>query len=293
MSELGGYGWNDVDQLRGYLDLSEACLTTAFILTQRAGAVRRIAAYANDELHEVILPDLLSGATFATVAISHLTTSRQHVAAPAVRTEPVIDGWILDGSAPWVTGATFADHIVVGATQPDGKQVLLCVPGKAQGVIAQPPLELIALTASCTGPLDFEGMHVRANVCWPVRSTTSSAARRREDRRADHFGLGDRTCRGIGHVHRTRSREATGVATDRRRTASRTTGVGRAVVATGGGQRSLPAPDLRARANSMALRSAKPRSPRPREPASPPDIRPDAMPARRCFFWSGAVRSWS
>ncbi len=42
--ELGGQGWSAVDVVRGYLRLSAACLTTTFVITQRTGACRRIAA---------------------------------------------------------------------------------------------------------------------------------------------------------------------------------------------------------------------------------------------------------
>ncbi len=41
--QFGGLGWSEADVVRGYLRLSAACLTTTFILTQRTGAVLRIA----------------------------------------------------------------------------------------------------------------------------------------------------------------------------------------------------------------------------------------------------------
>ena len=41
--ELGGQGWSAADVVRGYLQLSAACLTTTFVITQRTGACRRIA----------------------------------------------------------------------------------------------------------------------------------------------------------------------------------------------------------------------------------------------------------
>ena len=77
---LGGQGWSDLDVVRGYLRLSAACLTTTFIITQYTGASRRIANSGNEFLHERLLSDLLQGDHFATVGISHLTTSRRHLA---------------------------------------------------------------------------------------------------------------------------------------------------------------------------------------------------------------------
>ena len=79
-SAWGGQGWNEEQIVRGYLALSAACLTTTFILTQRTGACRRIAGCENEALKERLLPGLASGELFATVGISHLTTSRRHLA---------------------------------------------------------------------------------------------------------------------------------------------------------------------------------------------------------------------
>jgi alkylation response protein AidB-like acyl-CoA dehydrogenase len=177
-TEHGGYGWSDADQLRGYVELAAACLTTAFILTQRAGAVRRIAAYAQPELLNEAIPDLLSGKTFATVAISHLTTSRRHLDRPILLAEPVADGWILHGQAPWVTGAIAADWVVTAASQPDGKQVLFAVPKTLPGLQPAPPESLLALDASCTGVLEYNDILVerRYLLAGPMEQVLAGAA---------------------------------------------------------------------------------------------------------------------
>ncbi|MEX2027643.1 MAG: acyl-CoA dehydrogenase family protein, partial [Pirellulaceae bacterium] len=74
--EWAGQDWSELDIVRGYLRLSAACLTTTFIITQRSGACRRIADGSHRAVKSRLLPGLASGATFATVGISHLTTSR-------------------------------------------------------------------------------------------------------------------------------------------------------------------------------------------------------------------------
>src|SRR4029453_18519101 len=83
--QLGGQGWSESDVLRGYVKLAAACLTTTFVITQRTGAMTRIAAGESEAAREELLPDLISGRTFATVGISHLTTSRQHLSRPVLR----------------------------------------------------------------------------------------------------------------------------------------------------------------------------------------------------------------
>jgi alkylation response protein AidB-like acyl-CoA dehydrogenase len=154
--EHGGQGWNERDVVRGYLALSEACLTTTFIITQRSGAVSRIAASDNDTARSALLPDLLSGQTFSTVGISHLTTSRQHVATPVLRAEEAQSGYILDGYSPWVTGAEHAQTVVTGATLADGRQILVALPTDLPGVSTPTSPRLVGLSASHTGPLQCD-----------------------------------------------------------------------------------------------------------------------------------------
>jgi alkylation response protein AidB-like acyl-CoA dehydrogenase len=158
--QAGGQGWSEADILRGYLALAEACLTTTFVITQRAGACSRIAASDNPLVQKRLLPDLIRGRTFATVGISHLTTSRQHLAQPVLRASEVPGGFLLEGYSPWVTGAAYAQHIVVGATLEDGRQILAALPTDLAGVEIAPAPELVALSASRTGPVHCHRVQV-------------------------------------------------------------------------------------------------------------------------------------
>lgn len=162
--EWGGQGWEDADVIRGYLRLSSACLTTTFILTQRTGACQRIAGSANRAPGERWLGDLLGSSRFATVGISHLTTSRRHLAQPVLRAEQTDGGFVLDGYSPWVTGGKQADVIVTGATMPNGEQILVTLPTDLSGVKVPDPPRLVGLTASQTGPVECHKVQV-SNDC--------------------------------------------------------------------------------------------------------------------------------
>lgn len=161
--EFGGQGWSEADIVRGYLRLSAACLTTTFVITQRTGACQRIAMSDNQELRRELLPDLLTGRTFATVGISHLTTSRRHLARPVLRAEEREGGFVLQGFSPWVTGAPHAQTVVTGATLDDGRQILVALPAHLPGVSVPSPLKLVGLSASQTGPVNCEYVFVPAN----------------------------------------------------------------------------------------------------------------------------------
>jgi alkylation response protein AidB-like acyl-CoA dehydrogenase len=151
----GGYEWSGEDIVRGHLRLSRACLTTTFVLTQLTGALRRLAASDNETLRDHLLPELLTGQSLATLGISHLTTSRQHLGRPALVATATDDGYKLDGLSPWVTGASETQYIITGASLEDGRQLLAVVPTNREGVEIPAPAELVALTASRTGAARF------------------------------------------------------------------------------------------------------------------------------------------
>jgi alkylation response protein AidB-like acyl-CoA dehydrogenase len=161
-NQWGGLGWSESDLLRGYVKLAAACLTTTFVITQRMGAVSRISACQNEWLQQTLLPDLVSGQSFATVGISHLTTSRQHLADPVLQAEEASGGFVLDGYSPWITGAQFAEHIVLGATLADRRQILIAMPTDLKGLRIEPAPQLVALSASHTGPVYLDRVTVAA-----------------------------------------------------------------------------------------------------------------------------------
>ena len=147
---FGGRELGPVDLLKGYESLASACLTTAFILSQREAAVRRIVGLSGPAQQQRLLPKLATGEIFMTVGLSQLTTSRQH-GAPSLTATPLDGGrFRLHGLIPWVTAADQAQEIVIGATLPDGQQILALLPGKAAGVSIDAPLSLMALAGSRT-----------------------------------------------------------------------------------------------------------------------------------------------
>jgi alkylation response protein AidB-like acyl-CoA dehydrogenase len=152
----GGDGYAGPDLLERYESVAGACLTTAFILSQRDAAVRRLCDSGNDRLCREILPILASGRHFATVGVAQLTTSRQY-GRPAVVARRQGDDFIIDGTIPWVTGASQADYIIIGAVMDEG-QILAVLPGKSPGVQVSRAMALMALQGSLTAEIRCEGV---------------------------------------------------------------------------------------------------------------------------------------
>lgn len=155
-----GLDLSPVDQVQGLMQLASACLVSTFILTQRSAAVRRIATSQNQSAQQRLLPALLRGDLFATVGISHLTTSGQHLQTPRVTAAATSDGYVLNGLVPWATSATQADVLVTGGTLPDGQEILVLLKSDQPGVQIQPPVELLGLNASQTGAVILQDVAV-------------------------------------------------------------------------------------------------------------------------------------
>jgi alkylation response protein AidB-like acyl-CoA dehydrogenase len=151
-AKYGGVDLSEVDLLAGYEALAGACLTTCFILSQRQAACRRISDSGHEPLCRELLRPLARGEHFATVGLSQLTTSRQHV-KPSLAARWTADTLVLNGTIPWVTGAARANHFIIGAVLDDGRQVLAALPRTSPGVQVGPPLDLMAVEGSLTAEI--------------------------------------------------------------------------------------------------------------------------------------------
>ncbi len=167
----GGEEWTPTELLDTAVELTRGDLTAAFVWTQFLAATQRLEK-APQTLQQKWLPRLARGEAFATVGISHLTTSRQHWKTPTVCAIPSGDGYRITGSIPWVTGLTQADVIVAGATVDDGRQLLFALDTTLQGVERGGPLPLLALRGSMTGSLELHDVLVSTAdiIAGPVES---------------------------------------------------------------------------------------------------------------------------
>lgn len=178
-AEHGGWGWDDAAQLDGYLSLSQADMTTAFVLTQWNAACKRLMLTSNGALASRWLPGMARGEVFATVGISHLTTSRQFVDKPVLSAQLQADGsWKLNGFSPWVTAGALADLLVIGATAEDGRQVLCAVPADRDGIAIGPGVDLMALTESATDAVHFDSVSVQPDevIAGPVANVMQAGS---------------------------------------------------------------------------------------------------------------------
>ena len=256
--QWGGQAWDDAAIIRGYLRLSAACLTTTFVITQRTGACRRIAACDNEPLKESLLPSLVSGDTFATVGISHLTTSRQHLAKPVLRAVESSSGFMLDGYSPWVTGALHAQTIVTGATLDDGRQILVALPTDLPGVSLPEPQQLVGVSGSCTGPVRCDKTYVTHDllIAGPAEDVMGGGAGARTGGlQTSTLALGLATAAIAYIASESEKRPELGPAAAALKEEQEQTTSD--LLALAEGQEACTHADLRARANSLVLRASQ------------------------------------
>jgi alkylation response protein AidB-like acyl-CoA dehydrogenase len=156
---LGGDGLPAVELLRRSEAVAAGCLTTAFILSQREAAVRRLLKGPAHLQSRYLDP---AAGEYLTVGLSQLTTSRRLGTNPLTAT-PTAGGYRLDGAVPWVTGADRAAAVVIGAALADGRQVVVAVPAGRAGLTVGPPLPLAALLGSRTAEVRCDGVAVGAD----------------------------------------------------------------------------------------------------------------------------------
>ncbi|MBL4886278.1 MAG: acyl-CoA/acyl-ACP dehydrogenase [Planctomycetaceae bacterium] len=172
----GGRLVTEQEMAHVYLDCTSACLTTSFVLSQRNAAVQRIVACQSEQLKQRLLPGLAAGEHFATVGISHLSSSGQHLGKPMVVARETELGYVLSGMVPWVTGAIHADLLVTGATLEDGRQILLAIETNTEGVELGKPVSMLSLTCSATGNMHLNEVFVPHEnlVAGPVENVMKS-----------------------------------------------------------------------------------------------------------------------
>jgi len=162
----GGSGADPRRLIETYQAVGAGSITAALILTQHDSACDLIGHCDNEALAADLLPDCAAGEKFATVGISHLTTSKRHHGV-AMRAEPDGDDFVLNGVMPWVTSVQKANIIVTGAVLENGQQVLGCVPMDAPGMCPGPPMKLMSLRTSWTGEVRCKD--VRLTPEWLMR----------------------------------------------------------------------------------------------------------------------------
>jgi alkylation response protein AidB-like acyl-CoA dehydrogenase len=206
LAEAGLYGLNGPvgpdgagEELAVYAEVHEilagACLATAFIFAQHHGMVRNVAD-GPKRLRDEWLEPLCRGERRAGLALGGLLPG-----PPRLRAVPEGNRWRLDGVSPWVTGWTRVDVLLVAARGPEDTVVWLIADALDQPGLTVERQHLVAVDASMTVELRFEGATVPGERLVKVAPYEEGLYSQERVLRVVGFlstGLAGRCCRMLG-----------------------------------------------------------------------------------------------
>lgn len=149
-SELGGAGADTSTLLAVIEALASGCLTTCFIWVQHQGGCRATAA-STGQVRSDFAEGLSKGRIKAGVAFAHLMRPDP----PMITAEPTEDGWLFNGTAPWVTGWGYIDVFHVAARHGDDI-VWALIDARESPSLSSELLKLAAIDASGTFEIKFD-----------------------------------------------------------------------------------------------------------------------------------------
>ena len=184
----GGLDLDAVDGRRAVAAVGSGCGATFFVWVQHHGAVRTLRSSLNEPLVDSHLAELCSGRSVAGTAFAHI----RRAGSPAITATRVVDGWRLDGHAPWATSWGIADWYTIAAVSQGGDLVWSLVSGVRRTGVTATPLALPVFAATGTVALDFDGCFVPDDRVIAVEPVD---AWRRADRR--HASIGQPAVLGV------------------------------------------------------------------------------------------------
>jgi alkylation response protein AidB-like acyl-CoA dehydrogenase len=207
----GGLELHPATQTCIFEELARGCATTAFVVSQHHVVTALLASSPNEALKAKWLPPLASGKVLGADGINFLRQGRIPPAVqasarvgPAVPSSPLSDavscqgqaerdtrppqaeeGWVLDGTLPWVTAARHCQLLVCGGILADGAQLIVALPASGERSATSrlevgEPHRLLALGGSETSSIHLQQVHVRPEqlVLGPAPDVLACAPRR-------------------------------------------------------------------------------------------------------------------
>lgn len=154
---LGGSGFSATEYGLAVTEIARKSGILAFLQTQHQSAAAMIARFGSEEQRKK-LPQMVTGKLKVGVGFSQLRRAGQ----PMLRALPTAKGYELTGTIPWVTGFSFFQEAIAGATLPNGDELYCFIPLENTPEISGgtincgEPLALAAMGASQTVAVKLE-----------------------------------------------------------------------------------------------------------------------------------------
>lgn len=152
-AEFGGPALSETDFRRFQEEIARYSGALAFLQTQHQSAVSLINKQAGDAMRKAYLPQMHDTKTVG-LGFSQL----RRAGNPICRAALVDGGFQIDGFVPWITGKSFFDEYIIGATLQNGQSLFGIIPLKnVKGQTLSKPMKLAAMEAASTVTAQLDG----------------------------------------------------------------------------------------------------------------------------------------
>ncbi|GKQ36210.1 acyl-CoA dehydrogenase family protein [Streptomyces sp. A012304] len=158
-AEFGGLGLSSLDNGELTAHVGSLCSSLRSLMTSQGMAAWTLRRLGSPSHHEAFLPRLTDGG-LAAVAFSE-SGAGSDLSAMRTRIVPDGDSVVVDGAKVWITGAAYADLLVVFGTYGSGAAVVV-VPADAPGVRIEPVPDPLGCRAAGHADIAFSSVRVPA-----------------------------------------------------------------------------------------------------------------------------------
>jgi alkylation response protein AidB-like acyl-CoA dehydrogenase len=175
---------------------ASGCLTTTFVYTQHLGAAA--AAHTSDgPVRDELAADMAAGHKRGGVAFAHVLRP----GTPMTTVQPTNDGWLLNGTAPWVTGWGHID--VVHAAARHGEDIVWAlIDASDSPTLRSDEVAFAVVDSTQTKVLEFQDHHVPASRVTKVENYAEWRVRYQLGLRTNGslaLGVANRCCQLLGN----------------------------------------------------------------------------------------------
>lgn len=162
-SESGGSGHGLATQIEVTAKVAEHCGSTAFLVWCQSSCAWYLQNSDNQAVRDRYLPDVAQGRLLAGTGMSNAVKHLAGIEKIHLRARREGDGYVVNGSLPWVSNVGKGHLAIVAAAVEDEGYIMFAVPSSATGFQSRPCLEFSGLEGTQTLNLRFQNVAVPAD----------------------------------------------------------------------------------------------------------------------------------
>jgi alkylation response protein AidB-like acyl-CoA dehydrogenase len=160
----GGAGGDVSDSVEAIAAVSERSVAAGFVLWGHRSYIEYLLQSSNAALREGLLPELLVGRVAGATGLSNAMKFLSGLEELQVGARRQADGFVLDGTLPWVTNLRPQGfHVAVAVAIADGRGAFVAsLAHDDPGLVRTADLDLVALRATNTAAIAISGVRIGA-----------------------------------------------------------------------------------------------------------------------------------